>query len=1129
MADEDRRLYNEIARRLAGIRTAWRFSAALRGLLCAAVLLIVPTAVALAADAGGYVRPAVLALAAAAGAAALAAGFLWPLVRPFDLRDAAFLAERKLPRLGGRVASSVELWRETMTGEFVFDKSYLSALLAETAAEMRSVTAKEVLNNRKTLYFAGAFFAAAALAAALVLATGSAPGKAMSFVSPPYLPRPEVYRLDWVTGNVVVPTGGTARIAARCSGNFSGAPKLVLERDGLEPYEIEFKKEESKKAESLRFAAAAPSITGETTYKVVFKQHESKSYKIKVVEPPGIKSMAIRLTYPEYTGLLPEDRTGGGDLRVPYGTKAEFRVVSTSPLESAYLRIGGRRVTLEPGAGGTSAAGSLIVKKSGRYTVNLVDTHGFGNPQPPEYSIESVPDAKPEVTLIKPETDMNLSRDSVVPVRVDARDDYGVARIELHARVVGAKGAMSMPVRIRPGREMLFDFVWKLGDMEVFDGDTIEYYVSATDNDALTGPKTTSTVSRRIHILSRFEDFQKTQKDQQDIINRMESLMSEGDSISEKFQDLAQNMNQAIADGKRKQWQAEAQRALDRQSSLEKEMSEISESMQSTIERMKGNDFVNLETVQKLQELNRLMNDIMTDELKDLLNQIRKQVENVDLSGVDRKMLEAMKDQKKMNDSIDQTIRRLKRMKMEQRLDALRDHYRELTARQERLLNNTKELDRATGGKKCTGPQKDEAARQTREEARVQDETAAESEAMRELSKDMKEVSPDTADDLKDLLEQTEKRGLQNDLGGARENLGMCKLKSAARNEKGALDTMKRVSDSLDKMQQSFQASMQKRTKDMIRAALRKTLDISEAHGDAAEATKRLAAQPERNGAEDKLNEISGDEKMTAEAAVALAEEVGRLAAFSMEVPTSAPALAAEAAQSINNAVAGIGDQQYDVAMSNQRNATLRLNQLAAALLEAKAQAGQPSAMSEWDSYLQQLQRLAESQSNLNSATQRMSDSGLPMPQMGQGLQALAAQQQMLREGLGKLAEDMKNVGESSERLSQIGADMQEVQRMLTEGRADKQVIRRQANVLRRIQDLTLSIRKESLDQKRVAEQPKAYTPAAPAGMPAGLVRDSLPEPVKNELNRLKNEPAPPGYKQLIDSYYRELLRTEGH
>lgn len=100
---------------------------------------------------------------------------------------------------------------------------------------------------------------------------------------------------------------------------------------------------------------------------------------------------------------------------------------------------------------------------------------------------------------------------------------------------------------------------------------------------------------------------------------------------------------------------------------------------------------------------------------------------------------------------------------------------------------------------------------------------------------------------------------------------------------------------------------------------------------------------------------------------------------------------------------------------------------------------------------------------------------------------------------------------------------------MLTEGRADKQVIRRQANVLRRIQDLTLSIRKESLDQKRVAEQPKSYTPAVPAGMPAGLVRDSLPEPVKNELNRLKNEPAPPGYKQLIDSYYRELLRTEGH
>ncbi|MFA6450069.1 MAG: DUF4175 family protein [bacterium] len=1126
MGNEDRNRYRELARRLGAIRAAWRLNAAAQGLLAAIVLFGLPVAIGIAAGINGMARLIVLALSALVGGAALFFCSVWPLIRTFDILDAAFLAEKKFPTLSGRAASAVELWREAQAGGARFDMSYLSALLSEAVVELRKISPGKALNTKLTIRVAAVFMVFAAALSAMFIAPRIGPSRALAFIAPPYLPKPERFKLEWITGDIAVPVGGDTRIEARFSGNLFGAPDLIVEREGLEPAVIRLEKSGAKNSGVFKFFSVIPAVAGDMTYKAAYKKFVSKTYRITAVEPPRISSMEVRLAYPAHTGLLPDTRKGGGDLRAPYGTRAEFKVASTSPLSKAYLAMNGGKTTLLTLTGDAEAAGTLTVAKSGRYTVHLIDRHGFENKLPPEYRIESITDRKPEIAIVKPENDLNLPRGSVLPIRVEARDDYGIARINLNARVVGAKGSAAIPIRIQPGRELLFDFQWNLSDIEAFDGDTVEFYLSATDNDALTGPKTADSQTRRVHILSKFEDFNKSQKEQENIISRMESVMSDGQSLSDKFKNLAQNLNPQMTAGEKRQWQADAQRAMERQTSLEREMADISNSMKDTIERMKSNDLVNLDTVEKMRELNSLMKDIMTDDLKKLIGQIQKQLENVDLSGMDQKMLEAMKDMQKINDSLDQTIKRLKRMKMEQQLDALKEHFRQLAERQDRLLKDTNELDRAAG-KNPTGRQKNEAARQSREEGRIQEEAAADVATMEQLAKDMKDVSPDTADRIGDLKRMADEKNLAGDLADARDKLGMCSLKSASRSEKSARDTMKQMSGGLDSMQQKFQTEMRKRINALIRAALRKTLDITEAHESAVDDTERLVSRRVSRPAAEELKPLADKEQEASEAAASLVEDVARLAAMAMEVPNFAPALAAEAAQSLTASVGFLTTQETDRALERQRNATLRLNQLAIALLDAKKEAGKPSKMSEWDAYMEQLRKMAESQQNLNSATQRLSDSGMPMPQLGQGLQSLAMQQQMLSQGIGKLSEEMKNFGESGARLSQIQEEMQEVQRALSQGRADKQVLRRQANVLRRLQDVTLSMRKESLDQKRVAEQPKSYQAASPREASPAMIRDALPDEIRRELDRLRKEPAPEGYEQLINNYYRDLLRSK--
>ncbi len=969
-----------------------------------------------------------------------------------------------------------------------------------------------------------AFVVFALMSVVILRAAGYGPSGVAAFVAPPYLPKPERFKLIWVTGDVVAQIGGNARIEARFSGVILGKPHIMLEREGIEPTDKDFERSESGGNALTRFSVEVPSVAGDMAYRVAYKSFLSRAYRITAVEPPRVKSMVVRLTYPKHTGLMPDERKGGGDLRAPYGTRADFRLESTSKIKKAFLLMDGGRETPLAASEGNSALGTLKITKSTRYTVHLVDVNGFENRLPPEYLIESIPDMKPEITLVKPDTDANVPRDAIVLVRGAARDDYGITRVGLHARVAGARNEMYIPLRVAKGRELVFEFPWDLSGTQIFEGDTIEFHLSATDNDSLTGPKTSNSQSRKIHILSRFEDFEKLQSEQQDVVNRMESALGEGGSLAEKFKDLAQNLNPMAKPGEKRQWQADAQRALERQESLEREMADISESMRDTIDRMQKNDLVNLDTLDKMRELNKLMSQIMNEEVRKLIEQIQKRIENMDMTGLNEKMLDAMKSQQNINQSLDQTIQRLKRMRTEQQLEALKEHFRELANRQERLMDNTKELDKSVGDKPPDGRARNEAARQSREEARIKEETASELKTLGKLSQDVKSLSPETADRLDDLERVARSQDLKGNLDAARDQLAKSDLKKAGKHEKKALDSLQRISAGLDSMEDEFQSELKNRMKKMIRAVLRKTLDISDAHKSVSEKTGNLAARREQRPPEARLKSLADEEQLAGEAAASLVDEVVRLTAFSMETPTYAPSLAAEAAASISDAIQSLSKSEIGRALERQNNASLRLNQLAIALLDARKKAGMPSKGSEWDDYMKQLRRLAESQRNLNESTKRLGDSGLPMPQMGQGLRSLALQQKMIREGLGKLTEQMKNMGESAERLSQVGQAMQEVQRELSEARAGEQVRRRQADVLRRLQDLTLSMRKESVDQRRVSERAKEYRSAAPAAT-RDLVRDALPESVLRELDRLRKEPAPEGYEQLINDYYRELLR----
>lgn len=1115
--------YRTLRRALSRVRRAWRLNAAAQGLLVCAAAAALPVAAGVVGGAGGYARPALLGLAAALGAVLLLWRVAWPLARPLGWTDVSRMIERRDPALQERLTSAVELWPEARAQQPRFAPQMLSALLRDAASAARAVRLNRALNLRATARAALFFFAALFVCALGFAARPHALARVPAFISPPYMPRPAVYAIEWVSGGATIPAGGGVTIRARLSGDAPGAPRVTLAREGLAPQSRGMRLEQ----EPQTFALRLDRVQGDTTYTVSVGNKKSRAFRIVTVEPPRVEFVRTRLTYPAHTGIPPELRENAGDIAAPFGTRVKIEVGSSSPLQSAHLMLNGKKKPLKPAPGRAprAASGSFTVDRDARYTVRLVDAHGFGNRTPPEYSIRALPDADPEITLERPEGDLEMPRAAAVAIRGAARDDYGVVSVTLHYRIVDSERRGSLRVPVTPGPEVSWEFPWDLTRAQAFPGDVIEFWLSAADNDTLTGPKSARTAARRISILSPYEEYREVERETDAVISSLSAAVREADAVSQTFKSLSQNLAQKNA----AEWKhsADVQRALDRQAALERELADISNSMERASERMQTNEFVSLDTLEKMQQIQSIMDSILTEDMKQLIQKIQKNLENVDISQMDRELLESLQDHERLLRNLENTLERLKRIQAEQKLNAMSEHLDQLTRSQENVVKQAQELKSKQDKGGLSGADRRRMDQLAREEERINREMDEELERMDALAQELAPLDSAAAEHMRAMREQSRDQELSGNLRDATDSLRSARMPRAAQRARAALDTMLKLSRGAQDLESQFSAQMSAAMRAMLMRSLRKALNLSDAQEQTLAQTERMAARPGRSVTDEEESRIVSGARLQRDVLLDLAADLAALANATMLVSPMLSADARAAARDIDLALEDLKqDRPAADAHFRLRGAFTAVNRIMLALLDAKSGGENPGQGGAMQQLMDQLQSLADSQESINQQTRQLMQGGLPIPQMGAGMQALAAQQRLLRQGVSKLMESAESMSGMGGRLREIEEQMEEIERQLMDAKADPGVQRRQADVLRRLKDASLSLRRETHEDRRKAETAGRYAPAAP---PALEIKKGpeLPEHIRMQIQKLKQENRIPGFENAIDAYYRDLLKVK--
>lgn len=264
---------------------------------------------------------------------------------------------------------------------------------------------------------------------------------------------------------------------------------------------------------------------------------QSNVFAVRVINTPQIKLAQVKLDFPAYTGLTPF--TGpipeGGPAGVR-GTKVTILLTSNRPLKDGRIELRGERaaaaaapaseVSTETKAENENlkvagdlplqtvamaladpqnlnvVAGTFEITSDLRFSAFVRDTDGLECKSPIQGRCIVVPDDKPRVALIEPLPRSYAIADVVLPVVIEAQDDFGISEVVLNRSVNGSRDMpMTVPFdpKIRRGMRLVVEM--PLAEWQLEPGDVLSVWAQVRDNDPA-GGKTAHTAVHTVSIIT---------------------------------------------------------------------------------------------------------------------------------------------------------------------------------------------------------------------------------------------------------------------------------------------------------------------------------------------------------------------------------------------------------------------------------------------------------------------------------------------------------------------------------------------------------------------------------------------------------------------------------------------------
>ena len=388
------------------------------------------------------VRVAMLVAAGAVVGWLAATKLLGRLTAPLDDAQLALLVERTYPQFRDSLSTAVELSRGPRDD---VNDALLARTAASAAGRLEEIDPAAIFRRRSLGGLAVAATLAAASIAGLMIGQPEAAGlwarRMVWLADEPWPRRVRLEAEDFVDGVRVVARGTDVEVLVRASSQDAMPGVVDLRSRGVGPAGRGWRTERM----GTRGAATA---TGQLFGHVIKGVSESldleirggdarlRPLRLEVVDAPGLESLSIVTTLPQYLGGGSRPAATSRVVPVPRGSAVDITCTATAPLRAAALAVveeGAETVVAElvaaPGEATTRSIAARLdeVLSDRAVVVRFTDTHGLTNRDPITFVISAVPDEPPQVALKLRGISTSVTPTARIPWVGTIADDHGLA------------------------------------------------------------------------------------------------------------------------------------------------------------------------------------------------------------------------------------------------------------------------------------------------------------------------------------------------------------------------------------------------------------------------------------------------------------------------------------------------------------------------------------------------------------------------------------------------------------------------------------------------------------------------------------------------------------------------------
>lgn len=1050
---------------------------------------------------------------------------LWPILqwarisRGLTYEQASAIVGQHFPEIQDRLLNTLQLQKQLQSLQTEdADISLLEASIEERTESLQPFSFQQAVHLRESLHYVWY-----ALPPVLIFALIGAfrpdmvqePAQRILAHRQDFIPSPP-FRFQLVTTPLQVPAARPFTVVFEVDG--SAIPQVVF----LEENDNRFRMEQLSES---RFSHTFPMVRQPIDFRCSAAGIVSEKYTLKVLPVPTLLSLSITTTAPDYTKQGVEKWNDIGNLRIPEGTRVDWRVLCKDT-KSLRLQFGDTFANMD-GPVASVFTHQQLFKASTPYW--LIPQNDLVDPVDSlRYLIQIIPDLPPSIRV--KETIDSLAR-AVRRFSGEIRDDYGFSRLRLAYRWSTISGRNYDELALKPNSfntedvqytdldkpQNLADrfyFEWNLLELGVAEGDVIEYWFEVWDNDRVNGSKMARSSSMTFTPPTLDEQREERDAANKSIQSNMELAREEAILLRKEMESLSRQLRE----DDELDWKDERaiEEFMKRQESLQKQLDQLKSANQQKDER--ANEFSPEEErmLEKQEQLQELMEQVMSNELKELYEEIQRLMDDMEPDALQeiQEQLESMEvDQESLEKELDRALEQFKQLEYEVKMEEALDKLKDLAEKQADLAEETRnELE----------PNDSLKARQDSLNTSF-DALKKELDALDQSNQELENPNPtmDRAEENKSIEEK---------MKTSSEKIDQDKNKKAAENQDKAAEEMQQMAEQMESMMQQQGEEALEEDMDALRALLENIISLSFDEEGVMELLRKTSG-------DDPMFITHGQTQRQLKDDAQMVED--SLFELSLRIPQLAPSVNREIGlinHHMDEALAVFGDRITSEISMNQQYVMTSFNNLALMLDDALQQMQQSMSQSKPGSGncekpggngkskpspsagdMKKMQKaLGDQLEKMKESMGKSGDSGKngkEKRQMSKELAQMAAQQAALRQIAQKKAQELNEDGSGEgQSLGDIAKEMEELERDLVNRNVTVETLNRQQELMVRLLEAENAERLRGEDNKRKSRTGNQKSSEEPSELIDYLN-------FKNkELELLRTVPLE------LDSYYRERV-----